>query len=409
MIWQAPAGLAALALLAAPLLVHLLARRRAARVLFPGMRFVPPGRPAAVRLRTPSDLPLLMVRLAAVAAAVLACAQPILLSAARQRAWSSRVARAVVLDTSPSVPTDTATPSADQQALGVYASHRFTGSDLRDALRRAVDWLETIPAGQREIAIVSDFQNGALEPGDLLTVPSAIGISPVRAGLPRPSGTAGSIDGWRGGRWEAAVALDGRSTQVTWIRSGESPPADGLTILAAGQDRAAAARAAEAAQSFGVPVPARPRPIEIRFAGAENEPGSPPVTPWIASAAIALRVSPLLAGTGAVVAAGERRGVMTVSTPLSARSALAPAVIRAAVLSAAPPLVDAEADPSSIDDRTLARMGRRSTPIAAPRPTSDESDGRWLWGFALGLLLAEGSIRRRMAAGRAKEVHASAA
>ena len=98
--WLNPGALVGLAVLAGPVLVHLLLRHRAARILFPSLRFVRASRTAAVRLRPPSDWLLLALRLATLGLAVLALAQPLLLAPARVAAWNARLARAVVVDVS---------------------------------------------------------------------------------------------------------------------------------------------------------------------------------------------------------------------------------------------------------------------------------------------------------------------
>src|SRR4030095_11597275 len=71
MTWLAPGAFAALALVAGPVLVHLLAPRNARRLIFPATHFVRATQSAAVRLRRPSDIGLLLLRLAIVATAVL--------------------------------------------------------------------------------------------------------------------------------------------------------------------------------------------------------------------------------------------------------------------------------------------------------------------------------------------------
>ena len=63
MVWLLPAALAGLTLLAGPLALHLLTRHRARRLPFPTLRFVPPSNTAAVRLRQPTDVWLLILRL----------------------------------------------------------------------------------------------------------------------------------------------------------------------------------------------------------------------------------------------------------------------------------------------------------------------------------------------------------
>jgi hypothetical protein len=147
----------------------------------------------------------------------------------------------------------------------------------------------------------------------------------------------------------------------------------------------------------------------VSFAGAGTSAGTPPVTPWIASAAMALRASALLAETGADVETGERDGVFSVKTTLPASSPFAPAVIRAALVASAPVLVDREAETAAVDDAVLTRWRRTPAPIASALPRSDESDGRWFWALALALLIVEALVRQRGAVARDREVHADAA
>ena len=70
MIWLNPLAWFAVAAIAVPVLVHLLAHRRAPRVPFPTLRFVQPTRLAAIRRRALEDRALLAIRSAIVIAAV---------------------------------------------------------------------------------------------------------------------------------------------------------------------------------------------------------------------------------------------------------------------------------------------------------------------------------------------------
>lgn len=407
MIWHNPAALAALALVAAPVIVHLLVRRHATRVVFPGMRFVPAVRAAAVRLRAPSDRSLLLLRMAIVAAAALAVAEPVLTTSARERAWERRVARAVIVDTSASVPAADAGRLADAAMRGAFVAHRFAVPDLRDGLRRAGEWLAAAPAARREIVVVSDFQRGSIDQAAISAVPVSTGVALLRAGQPRAAGRAAVVDGWRGAQWEPSLALDAASTQVTWTRRAEASSA-ALTVHAAAADRPAADRAAAAARSFGVPRIDPPPPIDVEFAGAPASRDTPPVTPWIASAAMALRDGEMLAETAAQVDVRERDGTMIVKAALPASSPLAPLVIRAALLAAAPRVVDREGETSAIDEQTLSHWRRDPAPIASTGSGPDESDGRWFWALALTLLLVEEILRRRGVSSREGEGSSSA-
>jgi len=406
--WQAPAALAALALVAGPVLVHLLTRRRARRVSFPGMRFEPAMTGAAVRIERPSDAALLALRVAAVAAAALAVAQPVWLSAARQRAWASRVTRAIVVDTSASVAPSIAAPLADRWREGAFASRRFESADVRDALQRAVAWLEAV-SGRRDIAIVSDFQLGAIDAGDLSTIPAAIGIHLERAGAPSASRAAARwIDGWRDAAWTPLVSAAG-GTQVTWRRGGGGLGSP-VTVRAADAEMAAARRALAAARSWGI-TEAADRRVEIAFAGAAVETSTPPRTAWIAAAAMRLQGDALAAAVDPALVIGERDGVMIAATRVRGASPQAPAVARAVLDAAAPNLVDPETEPRAVDEATIASWvsGRGAPPAPPDVVPPDTSDGRWLWGLALAFVLLEGAVRRGRRDRALEEVHADAA
>jgi Aerotolerance regulator N-terminal len=408
MIWHAPAALLGLLLVSGPILVHLLLRRHAARVLFPAMRFVPVMQGAAVRLRRPSDMALLCVRAGAVAAAALAVAQPLLVTPARQRQWASRVARAVIVDTSPSVPAAAAASVADAEARGAFVSERFASADVGDAIARGAAWLQSTAAGTREIAIVSDFQRGTITAGDLARVPPHVGVRFARAGAPSSDrAPLPAVDGWRGSRWTPSLALDGAGTQVTWTRTGDGA-AGAVTVRAAPSDQAAADRALAAARSFGVAVSDPPARVDIAFAGAAPTADAPPSTAWIAAAASKLATDPLVSASGAALTTGERDATLTVRTSLPATSPAAPAIVRAVLVAASPAVAGPERETTAIDDATLA--GWRRAPVVDPGGVPvDASDGRWLWGIALALLLVEDGLRRGRKTLPGQETHVRAA
>ena len=100
--WLNPLALAGLAAAALPVIIHLLKRQRATRVPFPTLRFLTDSRAAAVKLRSLSDPLLLVLRVAAIAAAVLAAAQPDVVTSWQRARDDRRLARAIVVDTSSS-------------------------------------------------------------------------------------------------------------------------------------------------------------------------------------------------------------------------------------------------------------------------------------------------------------------
>jgi hypothetical protein len=408
MIWQAPAALLGLVLVAGPVLVHLLVRRHATRVLFPATRFVPAVQGAAVRLRRPSDPGLLCLRAGAVMTAALAAAQPVLITSTRQRAWASRVARAIVVDTSPSVQSSVAMSVADAESRGVFESQRFASQDLREGIGRALTWLQSSAAARREIAIVSDFQRGSVDTGDFADVPAHVGLRFARAGAPSSAGgPLPDVEGWRGARWTPSLGLDAVSTQVTWTRTGGAAET-AVSVRASPTGQGAADRALAAARSFGVPAGEPPVHVDIAFAGAPPGVEMPPKTPRIAAAAIALAADPVVIASGAPLVIGERGGMLTARTALSAESPVAPAIVRAVIVAASPRVAGPERETIAIDDATLA--GWRRAPVAQlGHIPPDASDGRWLWGVALALVLIEGVVRNRRASRAAEEVRANAA
>src|SRR5687768_1879875 len=151
--WINPAALAGLAAVAGPVLVHLLRRQRAPRVTFPTVRFLAPTHAAAARLRNPSDLLLLSLRIAIVAAAAIAAAQPMLVTGWRRAAWEQRINRALVVDDSESL---AAAASRVRDAVaaergGSTAASEIRTTNLADGLKQAAAMLQRGHAGRGEI------------------------------------------------------------------------------------------------------------------------------------------------------------------------------------------------------------------------------------------------------------------
>ena len=385
--------------------------------MFPATHFVRATQAAAIRLRRPSDIGLLLLRLAIVAAAVVAAAQPLVMTPWRLARWNGRVARAVIVDTSRSMSeSGIAARLADEEIRSVFAGRRVNTPELSDGIERAVHWLQTAPPARREIVIVSDFQRGALDEQAIKAIPADIGVRFVRAGVQPAtrSETPAPVDGWRGGIWQATATVGPEGTRVTWARRGAAAAPGWITVTAGAADANAAERALRAAVSQGVAGGDPQRRIIVRFAGAAPlVPAAQPVTTrWIASAAM----TTALRDAEPAVGLFERDGVMVVDAPIAASAFEAPAIVRAAILAVRPPaIVDAEAEVVTLPDADLARW--RRDPAAVTRsaiPNADSSDGRWFWALALILLAAETRIRRssvrlaRRSAGES-EAHADAA
>jgi hypothetical protein len=399
MTWLAPGAFVALALVAGPVIVHLLARRNARRVIFPATHFVRAAQSAAVRLRRPSDVGLLLLRMAIVAAAVVAAAQPLVLTPWRLARWNGRVSRAVIVDASRGlVSPAVASRLGDQEAQGAFAARRLNTSNLADGIERAARWLDGVPPSRREVVLISDFQIGALADGDLAAIPADVGIRLIRAGVQPDSRRAASspIDGWRGGVWQATTTIDAAGTRASWTRTGSAGVPSWISVSASPADAASADRALRAAVSLGVPAGDNGHRVLVRFAGATvlTPPAQPVRSPWIAAAAIALQHADLIRGAGPVTVL-ERDGIMLVDAPFAAAALAAPAVVRAALLSVRPEaVVDPQSEVSTLPDTDLARWRRQSAPVARSAiPLADDSDARWLWLSALVLLGLESRVR----------------
>lgn len=418
MIWLAPWAFATAILLAGPVLVHMLLRRRARRVLFPAAHFLTATPAAAVRFRRPSDGWLLLVRLLIVTAAVAAAARPLLLAPWRMSQWDARTSRAVVVDTSRGMPSPGVADGLARQEMGTaFRAQRFAGADLRETVGRATAWLTASPPSRRELVVISDFQRGSLDATAIAAIPADVGVRLLRAGS-QPAArsvTPPPVHGWRGATWQAEVSVAADSTHVTWTRQREAGPLSWLTPLAAPADAAAAERALRAAASFGVAAGDASRRVAVVFAGGRFEGGAPqPVrTPWMTRAVLALRDSRLLRETATAVTAGESAGVLVVQAPIGAAATAAPAVLRAVILAVRPAMVaDGEDETATLPDVALADWGRPAAPVTGRVGVLvDEGDARWFWIAALSLVLFEGWVRRAhgQSTREAEVVHADAA
>jgi hypothetical protein len=219
--WLNPAALWALPLAAAPILIHLLRTHHAERVAFPSLRFVPRSQAAAVRMRLPSDVALLLMLVALIVLAVVALAGPIVLTAPRTAAWNARTARAVVVDASDSMRVPDLTGAALERAAAEAAAAeiasatygvRIDSRDLRQGIARASTWLAASPPARREVVVVSDFKRGGLTSSTTVAIGDGIGLRFVSVGR-RPD--AARFEGR--GSWEPVSLRQAtrRSRRVT--------------------------------------------------------------------------------------------------------------------------------------------------------------------------------------------------
>jgi hypothetical protein len=433
-----PAALAGLLAIAGPVLVHLLRRQRADRVFFPSLRFLRPSGTSAVRLRLPSDRWLLALRVAIIAAAVLALSQPLFVSADRRHAWNARLARAIVIDTSPSMGalrTQT-TEAADAEERGVFHSVRIEDSAIAKGLLRASAALATAPAARREIVVISDFHRDALTASSVAAIPTAFGLRMV------PVGRSREWNEFTGATLFGTSALPGATQVIRITQSGtllslitSSGSHQGLRIVAAPRDAQAVDALSRSVARAGAPAPSAGEPIVVVFPGAEP----PASTAAIGSAWMLRTVLRMIDDAELARAMAESEAAETATlagaTPVVRDRSGKPVVTAAAaggqlVLGvAAPPgtfgaaavvrsVLNARAGPSRWPEREIAQMSperlaswsRPPGEVHQPTPIQmAPGDARWLWLGALVLLGIEGLVRRRTRRANEPEAHADAA
>ena len=449
MIWAAPIALTGLALLALPVLIHLMGLGQAKPRPFPSLRFLEGSRLLPSRRTRIHDALLLILRLTVLTAAVVALARPIL-PAGAPLAGGDGLSVAMIVDTSASLHqamagTGRDTGSALMRAratadsLGSEATTTLTIFTSRpaDEIAGASTWLQLQP-GERELVIISDFQVGSIVANDLAPVSTTVTVRAVRIPL---SGGAGNVEATfeQGGADVAARAavMDGR-TQVSWFsapRSGAREATDAAqpARLAAQSDLPmidAARRAALVIGRTGGDANA----ITIVYPGAPGRAelarsGSAPREPWQGDAVQRLSADSLLARAadnatsiladslplGAAIVARARTGepiVAAVAGSNANASSLvlllnaAPAspvsvALNAAVARIASPS-PAELDPAVLSDSAVRALERVAGPVSADANASVPSDtapsyAPWFWIAALVALAGEAILRRSLA------------
>jgi hypothetical protein len=429
--WTNPSALWALALLAGPLIVHLLRRHRAERVPFPSLRFVRPTETAAVRFRLPSDPWLLLLRAGAVGAAVCALAGPVVVSERRLSHWNSLTARAVVIDISDSMrepgldgtaPTRLAEDAAQAEIRTASYATRIETAELADGLRRAVAWLSTSPPARREIVVLSDFQRGAVSADALRTVPHGVGRRFVSVGrMPESRSIAGVpllADAATSRRLTISLAPESTSVSV------EAPAAaalDGLRVIGIDPGDPSISRALQTASVAGTAAPSKDQPIALRFANAADRP--PAVSTlksgWMLATVLdvmndraATSLTPSAGATPAaanmpwvvvlrrpdgrpVVSAADSNGELVFDIADQSDTLFAAAITRA--------VLNARRGAGAYDEREIAtttdqvmswRIAPGSVGSGAWRNVS-RTDARWFWLLALLMLAVEQWVRAR--------------
>ena len=429
MILLNPWALVGLLAVAGPIAAHLLGRRQARRLAFPNLRFLPATVPSPVSRDRISDVALLVLRIAIVAAAAIALAQPVWVSPDRARQLGNQLARAVIVDTSASMSRPSGAPGgpgaggraidvARQRATDDAASATFSGrvqsgatvsriveaAEPASTIPAAVTWLLAQPM-RRELTIVSDFQTSALTSEDVERVPAGIGVRlvqvPAAGAVPPPA-----------------------TSRDRWGPLHPTPQRE-VALLAGAADRGRAVAARAAAIAAGAPaLGADTRPTAIVFAGFETR------------ADLLRRAHPLneswmsdsfsrVASDALVVAAAARAGHLPLEV-LDARSdpdepgrllvfvdaaphsLLAAAVVRGVLREVALDPASGESATTTHSNDELRRWERTAGDVSAQDSSRGQSwsDARWVWLAVIFLLLAESFVRRRRRAVAEAESHA---
>jgi Aerotolerance regulator N-terminal len=449
--WQNAAALWALPLAVVPFVIHLLRTHHARRVAFPSLRFVPVSRTAAVRMRLPSDVLLMLVRIAIVALAVGALAGPILLTEARMAAWNVRTARAVVVDISDSMrdadgsgvpPEGVAGEAAAAELRTATYGARFDSRDLNEGLARAVRWLSASPPARREVVVISDLQRGALgRPDTMMPVTDGIGVRFIPIGRPArmksfdgaPLVGAGDV-GVQSQAIEATV-----DTTAVAIEARPGKEMAGLRLSAAPGGEQAVARLLRAVATAGAPAGSRDEPLAIQFAGAPSSAAASLATikpGWMLRTVLRLREDSALASSSEwsavsapqamvpdpwTIVVRNRDGSPRVRAAASlsellldvaapADSLFAAAVVQAALTARVDVNGYAEHEIARLDETALSRLNRPAGPVARDAwRRADSTDARWFWLLAMALLGVEQWLRAQSAHHRQQEVTRAAA
>jgi hypothetical protein len=420
--WLNAGAFAGVALLVGPVLIHLLLRHRVQRIRFPSLRFVRASPTATVRVRLPSDLLLLLLRLAIVALAVFALAQPLILIPARIAAWNGRMARVILIDASESM--NPWAPAAAQIARAEAQSASFTfevrDGDLGSGLRKAVAALSSAFPARREIVVISDFQWGALRPQDLDVVPPEVGLRLIQVGNPQAARRLQGLDLFRvGPAAHQQFQLTTEETGFPTLVGG--PKIDGLVFLARPTDAAAVQTLQRTVAAAGTPAPWSREPIAIALEGADLPPAvRAPDVEWMLGTLLRLGTDKELAAVCATseaeapqdrrepwrVVFRDRRGHPLVTAAASATALLldvaAPpsaflsaAVVRGALRARWGLPARPEEEIRRMAGTTLASLTRAPAPVErSTRHPQSESDARGCWLLVLALLGIEGIVRR---------------
>lgn len=417
--WLSPIALVGLLATAGPIVVHLLLRRRAGRLSFPSVRFIPRAHTSSTRFRMPSDRVLLLLRIAVVAVAAAALAQPFVVTTTRRDSWAERMSRAVVVDARVSSFSPATHVVAAESQAGDTVVH-VRGPSLSNGVRDAVDALSDLPPSRQEIVVVSDFRHGALTAVDIAAVPERIGLRFIPVEAPSVAEEF-SGDATLGARGVPARVQTIRATpQGTDVRvTIAARTGDGLRLETtpdrAGMLLRAVARA-------GAPAADSREPIAIIFDSnnAVDTTEGTQLAAWMLRTVLRMRhdsdlldaarthvhkraISDLPGVVVArnaedvpVIAAAQRQSELVLNVAAPPEAFLSAATLRSALVArrGEPRWDDREivrTSPSTLERWTRA-PGTIDVGNTHPRAPGD---ARWVWALVVGLLVLETFVRKQ--------------
>lgn len=411
MIWLNPWAWLGVLGIALPIAIHLLGRGHARVIRFPSLRFVDVSRLLPTRRSRIQDPWLLAVRVAIVAVAALALAQPLLLTRGRRRALDRGLARAIIVDTSASmrrsvVPgrsaLDSAMATGKQLAATAQTSIVVQSNDPAAALAGAVAWIAR-QERRGEIVLLSDFQRGQIDVADFAGVAAQTGIV-LRKMAPSDSGISSAIFSLGGRAIDARASVTAVGTDVAWTAAHRDSTVNPAVKLFAGAGDANRLAALQSVASMvAVPLPLdTTRAIGILFPGySAHDAIAASLRATRFSWAVALlanarREALPVVSAGDGIIEGQRRFILVTSA--SAASIDAARLVSLARQSVSTAPAPAELEPATVAESDLRRWERapaESSP-SQHRPLDDDgpSDGRWLWALVLVLLVVEWRLRR---------------
>lgn len=440
MLWQNLWALAGLSLLALPVVIHLLSRKRAVQQKFPSLRFLNVSRLLPTRSPNLSDIPLLIVRMAIVFFAAVALAQPLFVSAARRQSFNRSLARVIVVDTSRSMSSamaggKSAVDSARALAVGLSSeassSVVLSTSSPSSVLAGAGAWLAS-QGGRGDIVVLSDFQTGALDSLSVATVPAQFGIRAVRVAGDAATNMNAVLNTLR---TNVTASVDSARTNAEWTSASDLTPS--VRLWAASAERADVEAVSDAASSVSSAGRGdSTKPVGIMFAGATEfasigAGAKAPSAAWMSHVMLRVQGDALLTNAAIDVAATDTNiaapfavvtrnqsgapVVYAAEASISGASQLVfvsrvrPATLVAAALIAAVsnavavPSALSESDPARLSDQVLSQFAREPKDVSAENAGGERdmsarqglSDGRWFWLIALALLGLETWMRRK--------------